>query len=105
VNRRAAIDLLDRLHRVQNKFYAGGSGSSFPRILAPSITWIIPGNNGIAGTYHGLEELLDYFRRRDLSDHTLQLRRREVLGRARCPKTRVRHPCWVSSQTLAQGAP
>jgi hypothetical protein len=80
VNRSAAIDLLDRLHRAQNEFYAGGSGSSLRQILAPSITWIIPGNNGIAGTYHGLEEVLEYFRRRrDLSDHTFQLRRRDVL--------------------------
>ena len=64
MNRGAAIELLDRLHLAQNEFYAGGSGSSFSQILTPSITWTIPGNNDIAGTHHGLEEVLDYFRRR-----------------------------------------
>jgi hypothetical protein len=80
VNRDAAIELLDRLHLAQNEFYAGGSGSSFSQIVTPSITWTIPGNNDIAGTHHGLEEVLDYFRRRrELSDHTFRLHRRDVL--------------------------
>jgi hypothetical protein len=80
VKRGAAIDLLDRLHLAQNEFYSGGSGSSFAQILVPGITWTIPGNNAIAGTYHGLEVVLDYFRRRrDLSDRTFQLHRRDVL--------------------------
>jgi hypothetical protein len=80
VNRDAVIELLDRLHNAQNKFYAGGPRSSFAQILAPSITWTIPGSNGIAGTYHGLEEVIDYFcRRRDISDRTFRLHRRDVL--------------------------
>ncbi|MGO8827375.1 MAG: nuclear transport factor 2 family protein [Bryobacteraceae bacterium] len=80
MNRGAAIELLDRLHLAQNQFYAGGSGSSFSQILAPSITWTIPGNSDIAGTHHGLEEVLDYFRRRrELSDRTFQPHRRDVL--------------------------
>ena len=80
MNRDVAIELLDRLHLAQNEFYAGGSGSSFSQILTSSITWTIPGDNDISGTHHGLEEVLDYFRRRrDLSDHTFQLHRRDVL--------------------------
>ena len=80
MNRDTAIDLLDRLHQAQNEFYAGGSGAALEQLLAPSITWTVPGDNCIAGTYRGLEEVLDYFRRRrDLADRTFQMERRDVL--------------------------
>jgi ketosteroid isomerase-like protein len=80
MNRNEAVALLDRLHTAQNEFYAGGSGAALEQLLAPSITWTVPGDNRIAGTYRGLEEVLDYFRRRrDLADRTFQVRRRDVL--------------------------
>ena len=80
MNRDVAIGLLDRLHRAQNEFYAGGSGIALQQILAPNLTWTIPGNNSIAGTYRGLEEVLGYFwRRRDLAGRTFQITRRDVL--------------------------
>ena len=80
MKRDTAIDLLDRLHEAQNEFYAGGSGAPFRQLLAPNIAWTVPGDNRIAGTYRGLEEVLDYFlRRRDLADRTFQMRRRDVL--------------------------
>jgi ketosteroid isomerase-like protein len=80
LNRDTAIDVLDRLHEAQNEFYAGGSGGALRKLLAPNITWIVPGTNRIAGTYRGLDELFDYFRRRrDLADHTFRMQRRDVL--------------------------
>jgi ketosteroid isomerase-like protein len=80
MNRNEAFALLDRLHRAQNEFYAGGSGAALEQLLAPNVTWSVPGDNPIAGTYRGLEEVLDYFRRRrDLADRTFQMRRRDVL--------------------------
>jgi uncharacterized protein len=80
VNRDAAIRLLDRLHDAQNTFYAGGSADALEPLLAPTITWIVPGENAIAGTYRGLSQVLEYFRRRrDLADGTFQMRRRDVL--------------------------
>ncbi len=80
MNRDAAVVLLDRLHRAQNEFYAGGSGAALRPILAPDITWTVPGDNRIAGTYRGLEEVLGYFRRRrDLADRTFRMKRRDVL--------------------------
>jgi ketosteroid isomerase-like protein len=80
MNRNAAIGLVDRLHRAQNEFYAGGSGSALEQLLASNISWTVPGDNRIAGTYRGLEEVLDYFRlRRDLADQTFQMKRRDVL--------------------------
>jgi hypothetical protein len=80
MNRDTAIGLLDRLHKAQNEFYAGGSGAALQQLLAPNIMWTVPGDNRIAGTYRGLEDVLGYFRRRrDLADHTFQIKRRDVL--------------------------
>jgi ketosteroid isomerase-like protein len=80
MDRDAAIRLLDQLHRAQNEFYAGGSGAALEQLLAPNITWTVPGDNRIAGTYRGLDEVFDYFRRRrDLADHTFRMQRRDVL--------------------------
>jgi ketosteroid isomerase-like protein len=80
MKRDTAIDLLDRLHTAQNEFYAGGSGAALEQLLAPNITWTVPGDNRIAGTYRGLEEVFGYFRRRrELADHTFQMQRRDVL--------------------------
>jgi ketosteroid isomerase-like protein len=80
VNREAAIDLLDRLHDAQGEFYAGGSGAALEQLLAPEIVWTVPGDNAIAGTYRGLEQVLGYFRaRRDLAERTFRMLRRDVL--------------------------
>jgi ketosteroid isomerase-like protein len=80
MNRGAAIDLLDRLHRAQNDFYAGGAGTGLRQLLAPDITWYVPGDSRIAGTYRGLDVVLGYFRRRrDLADRTFQMKRRDIL--------------------------
>jgi ketosteroid isomerase-like protein len=80
MNRDIANGLLDRLHTAQNEFYGGRSDAALQQLLAPNITWTVPGDNRIAGTYRGLEEVFDYFRRRrDLADHTFQMKRRDVL--------------------------
>jgi ketosteroid isomerase-like protein len=80
MNRDVAIELLDRVHEAQNEFYAGGSGAALEQLLAPHITWTVPGDNRIAGNYRGHEEVFGYFRlRRDLADHTFQMKRQDVL--------------------------
>lgn len=80
MNRHIAIDLLDRLHAEQNECYAGGSGDALRQLLSPEIVWTVPGDNSIAGSYRGLEEVLGYFRqRRDLAKSTFQVQRRDVL--------------------------
>ena len=80
VNRDTAVAILDRLHAAQNEFYSGGADVSLHQLLAPNITWTVPGNNRIAGTYRGIAEVLDYFRRRrDFANRTLQIIRRDVL--------------------------
>lgn len=80
MTRDTALDLLHRLHKAQNEFYAGGSGAALEQLLASDITWTVPGDSRIAGTYRGLGQVLGYFRRRrDLADHTFQMKRRDVL--------------------------
>jgi ketosteroid isomerase-like protein len=80
MNRDTAVDLLDRLHEAQNEFYAGDSGAALEQLLAPDLTWTVPGDNRIAGIYRGLEEVFGYFRRRrDLADRTFQMERGDVL--------------------------
>ncbi len=80
MNRKTAVGLLDGLHKAQNGFYAGGSGAALQQLLAANVTWTVPGDNAIAGTYRGLEEVLEYFRcRRDLANQTFQMKRRDVL--------------------------
>jgi hypothetical protein len=75
-----AMDLLDRLHHAQNAFYAGGPSGTLGTLLAPAITWTVPGRNPIAGTYRGVDEVLGYFaQRRAIADRTFQLTRRDVL--------------------------
>jgi ketosteroid isomerase-like protein len=80
MNRDTAIDLLDRLHTAQNDFHAGGSGAALAQLLASDISWTVPGDNLIAGSYRGLEEVLHLFRRRrDIADRTFRIERRDVL--------------------------
>jgi hypothetical protein len=58
----------------------GGSETPLEQLLASDLTWTVPGDNRIAGTYHGLEEVFGYFRlRRDLADRTFRIKRVDVL--------------------------
>jgi ketosteroid isomerase-like protein len=80
MDRAAAIALLDRLHRAQNEFYAGGPADALEGLLTPGITWTVPGHSPLAGTYRGRPEVLGYFTmRRDLAARTFQITRRDVL--------------------------
>lgn len=82
MNRDAAIEILDRLHAAQNEFYAGASDTSaLERLLTPTVLWVVPGANRIAGRYRGHTEVLAYFRRRrDLADRTFRMERQDVLA-------------------------
>ena len=80
MDRARAIALLDKLHAAQHEFYAGGESAPLRKLLTPDITWIVPGENHIAGTYRGIDAVIDYFqRRRDLANGTFQMHRRDVL--------------------------
>lgn len=80
MDRTAAQELLNRLHAAQNAMYAGGDLAPVRALLADDVEWHIPGTNAIAGTYVGVDEVVDYFRRRRaLAANTLRLHPGEVL--------------------------
>ena len=80
MDRARAIALLDELHRAQNEFYAGGENAPLRKLLMPAITWIVPGENHIAGSYQGIDAVFDYFRRRrEFANGTFQMQRRDIL--------------------------
>lgn len=80
MDRASAIELLDRLHAAQNEFYGGGRQAALRELLAPQIIWTVPGDNGIAGVYEGIDQVFAYFeRRRDLAARTFRMVRRDVL--------------------------
>jgi ketosteroid isomerase-like protein len=81
VDRTAAAALLDRLHAAQNAFYGGGDAAPLAELLAPDLTWTVPGASPIAGTFRGHEEVFGYFRRRrELASGTFRMHRRDVLA-------------------------
>jgi ketosteroid isomerase-like protein len=74
------MDLLDRLHAAQTAFYSGQDDSAVRDVLTEDIEWHVPGENAIAGDYHGIDEVLDYFtRRRDLASRSFRMHPRDVL--------------------------
>ena len=80
VERRTAQELLDRLHRAENEYYAGGDSRALSDLLAGDVRWSVPGDNAFAGVYIGVADVLDYMeRRRRLAACTLRLVRRDVL--------------------------
>jgi len=75
-----AAALLDRLHEAQNAFYGGGGDAALHDLLTADIAWTVPGTSPIAGSYRGLPEVLDYFRRRrEIARSTFRMHRRDVL--------------------------
>jgi ketosteroid isomerase-like protein len=80
LDRASAVALLDELHRAQNEFYAGGDGAPLRELLTPAITWVVPGENAIAGRYEGIDAVCDYFRRRrELARGSFRMHRIDVL--------------------------
>ena len=66
--------LLERFHEAQGSFYAGGESGPLRELLSDDVAWHVPGESAIAGDYRGLQEVLDYFRRRrELASATLRI--------------------------------
>jgi ketosteroid isomerase-like protein len=74
------LALLRRLHEAQGAFYAGGSGDAVRALLTDDVVWRVPGKTAIAGTYEGVDAVMEYFaRRRDLASQTFRMHPGEVL--------------------------
>jgi ketosteroid isomerase-like protein len=80
VDRAHAEAVLARLHAAQASFYAGEDSAAVREVLTDDIAWHVPGENAIAGDYHGVDAVLDYFtRRRDLADRSFRMHPRDIL--------------------------
>jgi ketosteroid isomerase-like protein len=80
MDRAEALRLLARLHERQGAFYAGGPVEPLREILAEDVRWHVPGQNAIAGTYSGRDDVLAYMaRRRDMARGTFRMRPGDVL--------------------------
>jgi YbgC/YbaW family acyl-CoA thioester hydrolase len=76
-----AAALLDALYEAQADLYTYGNATGVEQLLDPDIVWRVPGNNQIAGTYRGVDEVVAYMRRRrELADAAFLMHRREVLA-------------------------
>jgi ketosteroid isomerase-like protein len=74
------MEILDRLHTAQAAFYSGADSAAVSSVLTDDIEWHVPGSNVIAGDYHGIDEVLDYFaRRRDHARGTFRMHPRDIL--------------------------
>ena len=74
MTRDEARRVLARLHEAQAAFYAGGPPEPLHAVLTEDIAWVVPGTNAIAGEYHGLDAVIDYFtRRRELADRSFRM--------------------------------
>jgi len=74
------LSLLDRMHAALGAFYTGGERKAVRELLTEDVEWHVPGHSPIAGDYHGVEAVLDYFaRRRDLASATFRMFPRETL--------------------------
>jgi ketosteroid isomerase-like protein len=81
MDRGRAIELLGRLHEAQGQLYAGGDPGAVRDLLTDDITWHVPGDNAIAGTYRGIDAVMAYFaRRRDLADSTFRMHPGDILA-------------------------
>ena len=73
-------DAFEAFRAAQGEFYAGGPAQPLADLLTEDVTWIVPGQSAIAGTYRGRQETMDYFaRRRDLTDASFAITTRRVL--------------------------
>lgn len=74
------MGVLDRLHEAQEAFYAGGDRLPLSGLLTDDVVWHVPGNNSIAGTYRGIDDVVGYFTaRRELAARTFRLHPGDVL--------------------------
>jgi ketosteroid isomerase-like protein len=80
MDRDHALSVLQALHDAQNAMYSGGEVEAVRALLSEEIEWHVPGENAIAGNYHGIDEVVVYFhRRRALASNTLRLHPEEIL--------------------------
>jgi uncharacterized protein len=80
LSREHAVAVIDRLHKAQARLYTDGDPGAVRALLSEHIAWHVPGTSPIAGSYHGLDEVIEYMlARRRLADGTFRMHRLDVL--------------------------
>jgi len=80
LSRDEAVEVIDRLHDAQARLYTDGDPSPVRGVLTEDIAWHVPGTSPIAGSYHGIDEVIGYMlARRELADGTFEMHRLDVL--------------------------
>ena len=76
----AARAVIDQLHSAQARLYTEGDPAPVRAVLSADIAWHVPGASPIAGSYRGLDEVVEYMlARRALADGTFRMHRLDVL--------------------------
>ena len=80
VSRDEAVEVIDRLHDAQARLYGDGDPGPVRDVLTEDIAWHVPGTSPIAGSYHGIDEVIEYMlARRELAGGTFVMHRLDVL--------------------------
>jgi uncharacterized protein len=80
LSREDAVSVIDRLHDAQARLYTDGDPEPVRGLLTADIAWHVPGTSPIAGSYHGIDEVIAYMlARRELADGTFRMHRLDVL--------------------------
>ena len=80
LSRQEAVEVIDRLHNAQTRLYDDGDPEAVRGVLTDDIAWHVPGASPIAGSYHGIDEVVAYMlARRELADGTFRMHRLDVL--------------------------
>ena len=80
MDRDAALAVIEQLHSAQARLYTDGDAADVRCVLHPDIAWHVPGGSPIAGSYRGLDEVVEYMlARRALADGTFRMHRLDVL--------------------------
>jgi uncharacterized protein len=80
LSRGEAVQVIDRLHDAQARLYTDGDPDPVREVLTDDIAWHVPGTSPIAGSYHGIDDVIAYMlARRELADGTFRMQRLDVL--------------------------
>lgn len=80
VDRRRAVEIVDRFHAAQSAFYVGGDTDAVRALLTEDVAWHVPGRDAIAGDYRGTDAVLAYCTRRgELAGRTFRMHPGDVL--------------------------
>jgi ketosteroid isomerase-like protein len=71
----------EELLRREYEARAGGDDRALAEVFARDVVWHVPGRNAIAGEYRGVDQVIEYVRRRrELAEGTFEITVHDVLA-------------------------